>query len=299
MFDFLTKTLNSRRARASAPASAKKQRPGLETLETRCLLNAGFGVADHVLTITGDGDADHIRVRDNGTANGISIRLNDDADWTDLASNITRININSHGGADDISYRLMDDLRAGVSRKLVANLGSGNDTFNAYLHDLDGVGSDLRLNSNLKIVVNGDNGADTIRAFADHDVDVRSGASLLIDFSGNDGNDTMYVAYRGELDGNLFLYAGGNDGRDTIVADLTFDAGSTGHLAGTSDEGVGSLDVAARVKGGEGADDLTFVVHDNGFTQVFARIIGNGGHDHGTRTANVVSEGIDVDNVVP
>jgi hypothetical protein len=157
--------------------------------------------------------------------------------------------------------------------------------------------------SSLKVVATGDDGADVVRVFADHDVDVASSASLLVDIHGNDDSfDFVTFNYRGELDGNLYLFAGGGSGADTVSANLTFDAGSSGHLAGTSSKGVGSLSQPARVRGHSGDDHLTFIVRDNGAAHVFARIEGGDGggdgFDQGTRTANVTPLGIDVDNVV-
>jgi hypothetical protein len=154
------------------------------------------------------------------------------------------------------------------------------------------------------VVATGDDGADQVRVYADADVDVASHASLLVDIHGNDGDsDRVSFYYRGGLVGDLFLFAGGGSGNDTVVANLTLDPGSIGHVAGTSSKGVPSLTNPARVRGHGGDDNLTFVTHNNGTAHVFARMEGGDGggdgFDRGTRTTNVTPIGIDVDEVVP
>lgn len=272
--------------------------PRLEVLENRSLPTAGYAVAGGILTITGDGAADRVFTRDDGTANGIDILVNGETSWTSIASPIRVIRVNTNGGADFVQYRLVDDLRSSVVRQVFVDLGSGDDRFEASLADGAGIGSDLLAGSQLSLVAEAGDGLDYMGASAGSDVDVHQTASLLIDYRGGDDPDSIHVTYRGELDGYLYLYLGGQHSHDWITAYFTFDGGSTGYLRGTSSQGVGSYGAAARVDGSSGHDTLTFVVRDLGGAHVFARIDGDDGYDRGTRTVNVVSEDLEQDDVI-
>jgi hypothetical protein len=282
----------------NGPQPSRRFRPSLEVLENRSLLTAGYAVAGGVLTITGDGAADRVHIHDAGTANGIYILLNAEPRWTYIGAPIRAINVHTHGGDDFVHYRLADDLQRSVVRQVFVDLGSGVDDFEAALYDASGIGSDLLTGSRLNLVAEGGDGGDRMQAWAGSDVDVHQNAALLIDYRGGDDLDSIHATFRGELDGYLYFYLGGQGSHDWITANLTFDAGSTGYLRGTSSQGVASYGAAARVDGNSGHDTLTFVVRDRGAAHVFARIDGDEGYDRGTRTANVVSEDLSTDDVI-
>jgi hypothetical protein len=261
------------------------------------------------LRIRSDGAGDTILIKDNG---GDQICVETPGQFPReqcfIASGITRIRVFGNGGDDNVSYQLTSSLRSGVQREVRASLGDGDDTFRASLHrtimlgrDLLLVGSDLTAGSRLSIVASGNDGRDTISVDAAHDVDIAATASLLVDIHGNHGdNDNVQFNYRGEMDGRIFLTAAGGEGNDRVAAQLTFDAGSTGKLAGISSGGTGTLTQPARVLGNDGDErgrfnglttefdrGLTFIVRNNGAAEVFAQIDGGDGRDESRRTPNV------------
>jgi hypothetical protein len=263
-------------------------------LEDRTVPTAGFSVFAGVLTITGNGGADRVEIEDGGRSDLIRIRLNGESSWTNIGSNVTEIRVNTNGGADYVWYRLTGDSRE--YRKVTADLGSGNDGFYAYFHDSAGP-SHLRPGADVRVIAEGGDGNDVLWADVSRGTAINSFGCLLIDYTGEDGADWIGVSYRGELDGALFLRTDGNSGQDHVGADLMCYGGSTGDLAGTAGE-VGRRDLPARVRGGDGDDQLAFLVRDYGAVRVFAQMQGGGGFDEGERTVNVVPVGIDVDYVV-
>src|SRR5262245_46195399 len=90
--------------------------PRLEALEDRCVPTVTVGGSGGLLTLTGDGAADRVEVRDTGgnlannmtaIVNGITIRPN---------RIITRVEVRTGGGDDKVVYNLLSPLTSSAFR---------------------------------------------------------------------------------------------------------------------------------------------------------------------------------------
>jgi hypothetical protein len=130
-----------------------------------------------------------------------------------------------------------------------ANLGRGDDTFTGTL------AGNLLNDSSARFRVAGAGGDDTLSLTA-AGVNLDPAARLAIDLSGGGGGDNITVNTSGTLNGALRVRAAGGSGKDTVAADLTSAAGSTGSLGafvlgGRGDDTL-TLNVAGPVGGGTG-----------------------------------------------
>jgi hypothetical protein len=293
--NWFTKLLHGPAPRV-AQSAANRVRPECELLEARTLLDVGFSLTGTVLTLTGDGSAETVLINDSGLANGVRVTT---LDWSrNFTVPLTEIVVNTNGGNDNVVYFLNGNLQAGVQRKVKANLGGGSDVFFARLSSSDTApGSDLLAGARLAFHVQGDKGRDSTVLNADRGTDIGARAALTVDFAGGSDNDLVTAAYRGRMDGELYLLLDGQEHDDTVSATLTFDAGSSGLLGGVS-QGFGNARVSAQVRGGAAADTLWFLVRNNGRVRGNPRMEGGTGWDRGTRTANVTPVSIDSDTVV-
>lgn len=262
--------------------------PRLEALEDRCtpasiVVEQGIlpGGRDR-LTVWGTDYADTIRITDSGTAEEGSVVVTC-TDWLGRTTggandNVGEVRVFAGIGADTVIYELQGNLT--TTRKLDVDLGIGNDTFSAYLIKAAKrsvnfpdapwwVGCDLEWWSSLTLDVFANSGRDTINVYANHDVDIRTGASLLLNLEGDLGNDAINVDYEGELDGTLFMVADGGLHDDTVSANLEIAGGSSGTL------GDPVRPVAQVRDGGGGTDDLTFILadHSAGQADLYASIV--------------------------
>jgi hypothetical protein len=304
--------------------------PRLEALEDRALMAVAVNFAGGVLTFTGAAANETLTMNDNGSG---TVAFTATGAGSSSFNGVDRIVINLKGGNDTVTYnlngplstarRIDADLGAGNDR-FRANLG-GQDLLADLDLDIKGAAGNDRVelnqigrisaNDKLSAKVTGNGGEDRVTATMVGDVqgraefDVRGGsdsdsftlnALSDVDVSSNGVLDVrsddaaLNFDYRGELDGRLLLDAIGASGQDTLTADLTLDAGSTG--------GAGDTGNAAKIDGRGGRDTLRFTVVNNSGSPatatVFAQIDGGTGRDVGTRTTNVTPTSIETDNVV-
>ncbi|HVK13092.1 MAG TPA: hypothetical protein VM597_30345, partial [Gemmataceae bacterium] len=228
----------------------------------------------------------------------VSDELGNTRDFTD----VNRLVVNTHWGDDAVRYKLDGTLTRDMD--IDVDLADGNDRFTGTLN------ADISSYDSLNVAVNGGGGNDLLTMYGTPTAPARAndfltdglainegglgvgwGAQLNIEFDGGDGNDRIFVDYRGELDGFLMIDADGGGGDDTVSAIARMTANSIGQ--------VGRLGNPSAVRGGTGIDALTFHVFDisGNNRPVLAQI--DGGEDwwlpyetdRGSRTGNVAHAG--------
>jgi Ca2+-binding RTX toxin-like protein len=295
--------------------SAKKRtwaKLRLEELERRDLLTvsvSGLGDPSGILTFTGDDASDRVEIVDTGLAGAgqLRYRINGGA-WVTSPNEVWRVALNLGGGNDTVDYnigRSFDAIRpgglgtvvngkvAGLYREIEANLGDGDDTFNATVHGnvvgpngMRILANGQRGNDRITATLNGDvrgsasmgfsfqggdidQGGDPSRVGVDfitvnlsNDVDVDSSSLIWINMWGGGGNDNQQIHYQGELDGKLLLHSEGGAGDDWLVADLALDAGSQGSVGDPDAPNTfqGNWNRVAQLFGQQGNDSIDFLV---------------------------------------
>jgi len=283
--------------RSLSPARKASFVPRLQALDDRIVPTVvSFSTTDHCLTITGDGNSETVRIFDNGTgaSGNITVRVGGGADMQ-IPAYISQVNADMNGGADTVYYFQEGNLQA--HRYLNIQLGSGSDKFETVQM------RDIKASTQLALHVEGGSGDDTLNflksTFLNVDMDIESGATLDAWLAGGDDQDTINFDYRGELDGRIRLNILGEGGADTLRADITLDAGSTGVVADRAFPADPYrpmvwmvVDVPVTMSGGDGNDDMTFLIHNFGTAATQARMDGGAGVDQGIRTANVEASSV-------
>ncbi len=264
--------------------------PRFENLEDRAMFSCTVGVSSGTLTVNGDGGVNNVAITDNGDGD-LAVVCDS---FTTSASNISVVNLDTHGGTDIVSYAQNGNRTR--SMDLNAKLGGGADRFTGV------VNGNINASRTLDIDVKGEGGEDDIYMYATNDVDVLGGATLALNLSGGDAHDVIFADYRGEVDGTIRLKESGGDSGDWLYARVRADAGSSGAL-----RGIGTND--ARVEGNSNSDTLQFYVYKQSTDSFSAAAKVDGGErpwwapwesDNDTcfRTTNVDSTGCENDNVV-
>jgi hypothetical protein len=214
--------------------------------------------------VIGDAANNTISITDDGRGN---VSVTADGGQAVTASGINRIDVDTRGGDDTFSYALTAALEG--DRNLSVRLGGGNDR--ATIEAADGIAR-----GTFAVQMEGREGADSLTVTLGA---IAAGARADVRADGDEGNDTINLAFTGDLDGELRLRAEGDDGNDTITTNVTLAAGSTGRLE-------------AEVRGGKGDDTLTLTVNgDTGGLNSFKALLdGDDGNDTATATANVTVE---------
>jgi hypothetical protein len=284
--------------------------PKLEALEDRNMLSATavFVPSTGLLTITGTDKADHVKIFDSGSATAPGavqvfaegFRIFSSPPVGGSVKSVTNIVVNLGKGKDSLDYQLTGPL-AFAQRTLNADLGQGNDLFNANILGNLGFGAKLALN------ILGNDGNDTMTVSVASDLAGRffflPPSSLQISLDGGAGRDVMAVSLNGNVrnGANLSVSLQGGLDNDTmnINALVNVDAGGTMSLAergqqGNDNESISSFGtvngtlqtqadggpgkdrivtdvflpfgstgtLTANEQGGPGDDNLTLLVHD-------------------------------------
>jgi hypothetical protein len=254
------------------------------------MFSCSVGVSTGIMTIGGDSGTNNVAITDNGDGD-LGVVCDS---VTTLASNVIRINLDTHGGNDIVSFTQNGNRTRNMD--LNAELGSGDDRFTGR------VNGDINASRTLHIGVKGEGGRDDIYVYATNDVDVAGGATLALNLSGGDARDVIFATYRGEADGTIRLNESGGSSDDSLYARVQADAGSTGGL-----RGIGTHD--ARLEGNSDSDLLRFLVYKQSTDSFSVAAKVDGGErpwwkfwesDNDTcyRTTNVDSTGCEHDNVV-
>jgi hypothetical protein len=286
--------------------------PRIEALETRDVPTANITVSGSALFITPahgvslNLTGENVVILDNGTnainnviviANGHPFRPN---------TLITDIIITGSSQADTVAYNLTGDLTG--TRNVFANLGAGDDRFDAFLRRnllansqlnltvLGGAGNDtinsttvaqLGANASLNIFFDGGSGNDKLTALTTSFVAIAPTASYNVALEGGSGNDGLFTNYQGKMDGTLNLWMDGAGGNDVLSGVYTLIPGSIGTMP------------PALLSGGPGNDNLTLIIDNHGIGQSNNSIIdGGSGFNADTRTTNVLSFNCQSDTVV-
>ena len=263
---WLNQVLNSLQTSARQRRRGATFRPNVEGLEDRKLLSATMSVVDHgeTLRITGDRGDNHIAITQDArgvhvvaddvaqTFTGIrNIEVNAGAGNDTITADIAfppapcRIAVNAGAGDDVVTLRTAIDpnIQSGELIPAVhgvdfsANLGAGNDTFNA----------DLAYPPDpCRIAVDGGAGDDALNVRLGGDTQTVVSGDIDVMLNGGQGNDVVAVAMNhlttlGSVD--LDLNGGAGDDRLVSAFDKLFVKGS----------------LNANVNGGQGNDDLSLI----------------------------------------
>jgi hypothetical protein len=237
------------------------------------------------LSISGDGNNNTINITSNGRG-GITV-VGDGRAST--FTGIDVVSVATSRGADTVTFNQaavqISRLALSVSLDDSGLFAQGfDDRFTANLAGAigDGVAGSGDGARRLSIFVDGGGGNDRLAVNA-LGLNVAARADLSVDLRGSGGRDTLSVLDSGVLNGIFHMRAEGGDNADTVTAQVTMAAGSTGTLTGLNGQ-------AARVAGNNGADVLDFRVFKNSAGGVVNAQIDAGfdaDHDTVTHTANV------------
>jgi hypothetical protein len=101
--------------------------PNIEALEDRTCLST-LSLTNHVLTLTGDNNADTFTIKDAGNGNVTASIQGAGGTKSINATGVSSIVVNSGNGKDAINYSLTNTMT--TARSIAVNLGSGQDTVN-------------------------------------------------------------------------------------------------------------------------------------------------------------------------
>src|SRR5262245_20451169 len=228
-------------------------------LERRWCPSCTVTVDGNTLRIIGDATNNNVAIVDNGAA-GIVVTC--DTVASPAATGIEHVRVDTRGGDDTVTYSRSTAGGNFTGRlDFKAKLGSGNDSFTANLN-----GNDLVGTANVEFDIAGNAGNDTMTFNAGTTaagVDIASGARLKLGAAGDNGTDSITVAYAGKLDGKLTVQDQGGADNDTVAATVALSAGSTGSLtAAVRGGGAGEEGEDEDEDGGasDGNDTLTLTV---------------------------------------
>ncbi len=217
----------------------------------------------NALHIVGDAAPETINIVDNG-AGHIDIR---DANGHALgsANNVKSIQLDSGGGADNISYRLSAPitktesmqftLGGGATNALNLDLSAGIKGASLYVEVDGGAGADtIKVSlgtlsaAYARLILNGGAGNDSI-SVSDGSADIPRNSTLSVEINGGDGNDNLSAAMSGSIFGSLVVKMDAGAGNDSLNENVMVEEGSTGQ-------------VLAVIDGGAGHDDITLYMND-------------------------------------
>src|SRR5207253_4454047 len=92
-----------------------------ERLESRVLLAVTASLVDHVLTVTGDADANHVSITRDTTANTLVVKSADVVIKTAAYADVNQIKVSLLGGADSLV------VAPNVEKPTTVSGGEGND----------------------------------------------------------------------------------------------------------------------------------------------------------------------------
>lgn len=260
-----------------------RRTPRLECLDDRTLPSVTIVESNGTLVVRGDQYANHIVISDDGTGNAGAILVEYDGQEYWSQAPVNTIRVVTGGGADSVDYHTTWDLAS--SRKVVVNLGNGDDNFTANLNH------SLSDSTKLAIFVNGGNGQDNLSFDAFDEVngvgvDIPETAELCVRFAGGNGQDILSTSYLGVLSGSATFISDGGNGKDDVSGNIKLSTFELAELPGEAIQSTGTLN--ARMRGNNGVDNITLnVVGDEGLTESI--LVANGGHgkDTFTYTENV------------
>ena len=193
----------------------------LERLDDRALPSVSVVETGGTLVVHGDQSDNTIVISDDGTsdAGNVVVQVFDDDQTYTSNGAITKIRIVGRGGDDTVEYDLNGNLSN--SRTVVADLGKGDDVFNANVNYLQ-----LNDGASLTIRALGGNGKDQLSVNAN--CDVMEGASLSVVLKGGNGKDSILENFTGVLMGTASFKADGGDGHDLVFGSLNVSSMSNG-----------------------------------------------------------------------
>jgi hypothetical protein len=251
--------------------------PRLEGLESRVALSAtAQQLPGGVLLVTGDNQADNIKINDDGTrvhvySNGASLGT-----FYNITNSVV---INTNGGDDHVQYDIQGDVPTSggivsvpVFRNIYMDLGIGNDFAQVdVVRALTAPGaaisySSLSNPSNIFVQVKGGDGNDTA-IFHAQTIDIN--ARLNFNFIGAAGDDSFVASYG--------VQGGLAQGVASTVR-LSFDGGDGNDYgyAGIAGSLPNSAQTYVTLNGGAGADSL-YTYYLSGSINGFVNLTVNGG----------------------
>jgi len=273
-------------------------RPRLEELEGRMCLSVTVATVvvngHNELQITGDSAADTVNIADQG--NGDFTVTDGGGATLGTGTAISAVKFDGKDGTDTLTYTLVNPLTN--SESIYVKLGSGGSGSANFDFSAGFNGAEMHLNAygsanadtltgtlgalvNAHVGVNLDGrGGDDIVTLQGPAANVDADSTLHVRLEGGRGDDGINAALAGQVNGKLKISADGGKGTDTLVSELTVEAGSTGRVT----------DFA---KGGRGTDSVTLNVTDNSavdastLAALHAKIFDPSGEDTLVHTDNV------------
>jgi hypothetical protein len=270
-----------------------------ESLESRvCLSVSVSSIAiqgGRELHIVGNSAADTINITDQG--NGHIDVTDGGGALLGSADGVTLVKLDGKNGKDVVNYSLANTLTN--TEKVVLDLGGGADQATvdltkgisgANLHlEVDGGDGADTIAVNLGsltaakeyITLDGGDGADNLTVTGT-EANIDAASLLALNIQGGAGADAVTTTFTGQVLGKLNFVAQGNQGVDTLIANISADEGSTGSLR-------------AIEQGNKGVDNVTLNVNDNSggldgtstLSALHAKIFDIGSVDDLTHTDNV------------
>lgn len=275
------------------------------TVQGHTLLVKGDALAD-LITIRDDGNGDvsasvmSTAGKVTGGGSGITNIVVDGGKGSDtvdfaltntLATNLD-LDVHLGAGNDQANLNFADGVR-GSHVNVDVDGGKGNDQVSAGLGDVTdsyvhfkgclGRGADsfamalqgdVTGGSRVGVHVNGGKGADSLHVDATG-LNIGADSKVYVKLNGGLGADNLGVTYDGILKGHLGVKLNGGGGNDTVVSNITAEAGSTGTLKAVE-------------YGGRGNDNETLNVYDHGaLSDLDAVMYAVLGHNTVTHTSNV------------
>jgi Ca2+-binding RTX toxin-like protein len=253
----------------------------LERLETRRLLSVTTTYSNHVLTISGDANANVVNLSRTTNTNQLVVKSGDTTIRTVSYDDVQKIYIALQGGNDVLN------TAPSIGKGMNIIGGEGNDKLNG------GSGPDLIKGNTGNDTINGNGGADQI--YGDEDQDLFDGGAGADRIAGGTGNDTASYATR------------------TTPVTVTIDGVANDGTPATSTtpgEGDNVLTDVENLTGGSAADKLTgssaanVIYGSGGADQINGldgadNLIGGPGNDiiHGGGGGDKISGGSDNDQL--
>jgi len=263
--------------------------PRFESLESRLCLSVSVSTIEKPngteLKITGDAAANVINIVAEGDGH---VRVtNGNGKLLGAADDVRAIKLDTKGGADTVSYSLVDPLAR--AQKLIFDLGAGKDSLNLDLtQGVTGVNLNVEVEggdgadtidvlagsltaARLKLDINGGAGKDAI-SLSDSNLAIDVDSALVAHLAGNEGADLIDTTLDGVILGRVNYTAGGGKGQDIVTGNITVASGSTGELHAKERGGKGLDTVTLNVIDDSGEDETALAVLD---AKIFDRIGGD------------------------
>jgi hypothetical protein len=257
-------------ASPSVPRRRPTARPGLESLEDRtvpaALITPPPPLIGGALTITGSARGDTVKMTIDDLHDVVKVEASDALGSTTgscAASSVRSIFINTNGGNDVVTCKLLSDMTR--ARGVWMNLGNGSDraTLDFGLHKSHAISADLSVWVDGQATASDRAANDTVRAdFGDVNAARLSYTALM-----GGGNDSSVANLWGGLHGSQAFFTMLGEGGDDYMRFYNDNGSRAGSL------------LSVNLNGGAGHDTLSLFYDDNMVGRHFFTVDGGAGDD--------------------